>query len=321
MAIDVDVRNEIFRLRAQDYSYSRIAATLGVSKSRVQRELARRAPAGQDGAAIMERSAIAPYRPGDPLAQDPEIIAARRQLELDRIEADRRALSERAGEQERRRQAIAEAQNGGMGALAAMIADQVGGLRDELRQLASAAARESRPAPPPPGVNEPQQLAGALAQWKELGNLVQSFAPPRPPTSRGELDFTVALQKLNIEQQRIDRQFEADLEDRKAHRQAEMVRAESIARAIEGAAPILVAAAQKWLEERPQTGATPALALVDGSGGVEVRGLCPNCSKPIALTPDGKDDVCPNCGAGLAIAGDRIVSRPTTPPRVPFFAG
>lgn len=314
---DPDVRAEIFRLRAQGLSLAKVADVLGIPKARVQRELGRpaaRANGNSEGVAVD----VETYVPSRGFTEDPEIVAARRQLELDRIEAERRALSQRETEAERRRVAIAEAQAGGnLGGLVAMIAEQIGGLRDELR---------AHPAAPPAAApfNGPQSLSSALNQWKEIGNLVQTFSPPRAPSSKADLDYVVALEKLKIETQRIDAQFAADIEDRKAARIAEQTRANAIANAIEQSAPILLAAAQKWLEgpPKPEIASRPALTVVDNqTGAVATRGQCPNCGKPIELVDDGKADQCPQCGVNLTVKDSRIVVAREQAAPATYFAG
>jgi hypothetical protein len=325
----VDLRSEIFRLRQQDppISMARIAQQLGITKSRVQRELDKTARERSTGQAAGD------YIEHVPPTGDPALDDQRRLLESDRLDLQRIDLQTKRLEAARRLQLLEHPDGAGNGnALAAIVLQELSRLREAVARPPTAPA-----APPQPS------LIDQLSQFRQMADTVASFAPPKAPSSSVELEFKVAMERLNLENQQITRRFEIEADERRERMASQRSRDEAIARAIDQAAPLLTAAAENWFKEKaapsaqpswsptvipggasavPSTSAAsapPAAGLIPG----EVAGECPVCGKALAITtPTGPDDRCPQCGQLLMVVDGAIRARlPNGQPVMPASRG
>jgi hypothetical protein len=167
----------------------------------------------------------------------------------------------------------------------------------------------------------PTSLTDQLGEYQRIGEVMRSFAPPRAPSTASELELTVSMQKLNLENQRINRELDAKLDAIREQAQGQRARDEAIAKLIESiptwGAPLL----QQWLNDRnggantesarPEQAQAP---MIQGGGPPislrETQGTCPRCATAIAINPAG--DRCPACGLELIAQAGQLV--PIQPP-------
>jgi len=289
----VDRRAEIFGLREQGVSIRGIAAELGLSAGKVQRELAKRADVHRGVGAAVE----IPSTP-NPVEQlfgaDPELAERQRAIQRKRLALQESDLELRGLEQQQRLALMRGGSQGNDGGqMAAFVLAEVGRLRDEIRD---------RPA------KDPASLVDQLEQLSKLGRTVASFAPPTPPSSPAEVEFKVALARIDLEAQRIAKDREQEIALRAQQVASENMRNDAIARFIESFGPMLSQVAQKWLEDKnPRPAAAPALpaAAATQPAAIEIEGTCPRCAAGIAMS-DGSSEKCPACGAMLVAAAGQI---------------
>jgi predicted RNA-binding Zn-ribbon protein involved in translation (DUF1610 family) len=283
----VDLRSEIFRLRADGFSFGKIAEQLGTNKSRVQRELsktAREVEPGGNGAS--DYVSEPPIMRGH--TDDPEVAQARKAFQLEQLETQRAIERARRIEAERRVQLMEHPDGAGNGnALAAIVLQELQRMREEQR-----ATKISSPPPPAPS------LTDQLQQFRQMADTVQSFAPPRAPSTAVDLEFKVAMERLNLEERRLATQQEADAAERRERMASEFRRNEAVAKAIEEFAPVASAAIQHWFEEKAQAAAPPPPVVLPAP---EQNGAP---AKPVVLQPEEVVGQCPRCGAQLAISGE-----------------
>lgn len=248
-------------LRAEGLSLGAIARQLKVSKSSVHRWTA-----GEQ-------------LPDDELdgQADDELTSARRQLELDRIAAARRRLS-------------SGADGGGDGLLMRYLERVERRLDDVTNQL-----RAQPAAPPAPSIFD------QLKSVRELAEGMRPFFPASPSTSAEDLQYRVAMEKLNGEQRLKLRELDVRFEEVRAFIQ----RNEWQARFVEGQLPAILqwVMARGWKEDEPASPPKPALEVVNGQ---ETQGPCPACGKLIGIPAGVTDDVCPSCSAQLRVVDGRI---------------
>jgi hypothetical protein len=319
MAVDTqDVRTQVFQLRAQGRSYSQIAAALGISKSRVQRELQK--SAREVGDQVGELSGF--HAGGDlgepPPGGDPILGEQSRTLQAERLDYQRAQLRLQRAQLERQLLLIERPdQAGGTGALVSMLLQQQSQTRDELtRAIAQIAQRVAAPPPPSP---PPPSLTDQLSQYRQMAETVASFAPPKAPNAATDLEFTVTKERLNMEQRRIDAELEAAAEERRERMASEIRRNDAVAEAIKQFAPTLSVAIEQWFQQRAQpAAAAPALppAAPDGTSppqlevvqSNEVVGNCPHCGVQLAIA-GGSDETCPNCHWTVLAVEGRVRTR------------
>jgi hypothetical protein len=283
------------RSQSPPVPYRQIAAQLGISVGKVQRELARaNVPEAAAGAA----PAL--------IAFDPEVSDSRRRLEMGRLDLARQRLDLDRMELEQRMTMIEAAKAGKSGDNASMFVLLLG----EINRL-----RESMARPAGAGAGG---LIDELSRLREVGEIVKAMAPAPTMSGREGVEMTVALERIRAENERIFREREAELQTRRLEIEGQAARDHALARMIEGLAPVAAAAAQKYVETRigpkPATGPllTEAAPAPAGQAVASGRGHCPRCNYPpgdqeMELVPSGGDDVCPGCSALLAVEGGRIV--------------
>lgn len=305
----LDLRSEIFDLRQQGVSIRGIAAALGVSKAKVQRELEKRSNQVNGSAAPAAAAATQPEPVMERMvamsaSADPEIAERQRRIQVRRLELQESDLELRKLEQTQRLTILKGAANGGGGdqaGIAALLLAEVGRLRDELRDRGAA--------------HGTQNLMDQLRMVKELGNTVASFAPPTPPSSPAEVEFKVALARINLEEQRIAKERENEISLRQRQVDSENMRNDAIAKFIENFGPALAGVAQKWLEDKattPQAGPGPVVQIARTPTGSQaalegfVHGFCPACGAEMESS-ERSAFKCPGCGTMLVNSEGAIV--------------
>jgi hypothetical protein len=300
-------REAIFTLRARIdpetgklTSLQKIADTLGISKSLVNKELRRSAsrslPDGDEAASDPYTPPV--HVPGGPVG-DPDVEEARKRYELERVSVATMELRARRMESERRLELLGKSQTGDSGALMLVIE----GLRELRTELAS---NLRRPAPTGPPPAPPPTELDILERWQRTNQVMQSLAPSKPPTTAAELELQVAKDKLDLEREERMRRLDADLEERRRQLDNERIRSEAIAEQIRTWGPLIAQGFQTWLNKQgePANGSAPAA----GGDGVGPRpGLT-------VLTPEHGPGVtvgmvegpCPSCGAALGIVGTQV---------------
>src|SRR5579871_5982198 len=316
----VDVRSEIFRLRQQDppLSHSAIAQQLGVSKSRVQRELNRTARGGGSSSSSSSNGdggdqVVHHQARLDPvLAADPELLERKKAVELARLATQELEAKARLLEAETKLELLRNPSGAGRdGQMVAILMQEIRGLREVGRRLAA-----GQQGPPP------KSLVDQLGEFRQMGEVMRSFAPPSPPSSAAELEFKVALQRLEFENQRVLKQLEDEMAERREKWEGQRARDEAIAKAIDNFSPLAALAAEKWLRDQQQEEKPPEQLLppapaqgerptvIQGGQPPEVRGPCPNCGAELAMTPGGPGDPCPACGVKLLVSEGQIALQP-----------
>jgi hypothetical protein len=295
------------------YSYAKIAELCGCSKSMVDKEIHRTArdPLPGDAGAGLPISS-----PG--ISGDPILTEGRRRLEQERLELLSLDVQARRLEAQKRLEMLRGSHQGD-GAATMMLLDQ---LRDLRGQISAIAGQARQPAPAPPS------LTDQLGQWRQIGEVMQSFAPARAPSSAVELEFKAMIERINAEDRRLQRQFDLEREERMERVRGEARRNEAMATAIEQTLPLIGQGINEWLATRGQPGegqAPPGTIrplIQDRPPGPaeprqgdpgedelqpgEVAGECPECGAGIAVPIDAPG-ACPNCRAALAVAGERII--------------
>jgi hypothetical protein len=313
----VSHRAAIFQLRGQvgpdgkPMSYGKIALALGVSKSLVEKELKRpgNLPITDDGGAPAE-----PYTPPLSAGADPELASAQRAFNQERVELARLRLRADRLEQERRMQLLENPGQAGNATLMMLFEGQMRQLRDEITRLSS--RQPSAPAAAALPAHQPS-FVDQLTQFRQVSETMQSFAPPSAPSSAVELEFKVAMERLNMEERERTQRLTMEQREREDRAAGERLRNDAIARLIEQTGPLLAGALQKWISDQPGNGAAPAaatapLVLPTPGGGVMpahgvVTGPCPQCGAALRFHPEpGQDDRCPRCQLLLAVVDGEI---------------
>jgi hypothetical protein len=297
------------------YSYAKIAELVGCSKSMVDKEIHRTARDPLPGSGDSAGGSLP--APG-PLPADPVLAEARRRLEQDRLELMSLDVRARRLEQEKRLELLSKGGSGD-GAATMMLLDQLRDLRGQIATIASQARQPAASAP---------SLTDQLGQWRQIGEVMQSFAPSRAPSSAVELEFKAMIERINAEDRRLQRQFDAEREERMERVRGEARRNEAMATAIEQTLPLIGQGINQWLSTQgagngggptessgirpliapasPPPTAGPADPGDDELQPGEVAGECPECGAGIAVPIDAPG-ACPNCRAALAVAGERII--------------
>jgi hypothetical protein len=308
-------REQIFALRAQldpathkPYSYSKIAAICGVSKSLVQKELnaeAARAAAGVIPGPDPEPPGPTP-RYTDPLSADRR--AAAQELDRARWELQKLEIEARTMEARRKLQLLQSAGVDQGSATSLMLIQQLHDLQTQVMQLAQRAA-----APPPASG---RSIFDELDNFQKLGEVLKTYAPPpRAASTVDELQLNLALRKLDLEDRRISKKIDAELEALRDRAASERARNEAIARLIDGIPNWAGPALQRWMQQQEekhqaQLGNPGLRAIAGGQSGAaaqaqELAGECPRCRSLIGINPEG--DKCPACGVPLIAQEGQIV--------------
>lgn len=301
----------IASMRAQvpPVPFRQIAAQLGISVGKVQRELARVAAGETEGGQ-------AP--PMIPL--DPDVAESRRRLEMGRLSLAQQRLELDRLELEQRMEIIRNAAGGKGGESGPMFALLLG----EINRLRESMAR---PAGPTGGAG----IIDELSRFREVGEIVKAMAPAPTLSGREGVEMQVALERIRAENERIFRERQAELDMKRTEIEGQAARDHSLAKLIEGLAPVAAQAAQAWIERQnptPPAGAGPTPAMLEAPGAAPVgavgRGHCPRCNYPPGdqemelIATAGADDHCPGCSAPLSVADGRIViagqAAPSGPP-------
>jgi hypothetical protein len=299
----------IAQMRAQvpPVPYRQIAAQLGISVGKVQRELARASFEGQAGA----------LPPAPPVLNfDPEVTDSRRRLEMGRLELAQQRLALDRLELEQRMNLIQSAQagKGDNGPMLALLLGEIGRLREHVAGGGAATGRGG--------------LIDTLQEFRDVGEIVKAMAPPPAVSGRDGVEMTIALERIRQENERIFREREAELGMKRLEIEGQAARDHALAKLIEGLGPVAAQAAQTWVERQnsasrpaPAMAALPAAAADPASSG---RGHCPRCSYPpgdqeMELVASGGEDKCPGCSALLAVVDGKIAlaaaaSRSTSAP-------
>ena len=322
-AVAVDQRSQIFELRQQGNSQRQIAERLGISSSKVQRELRKRAPEVRAERQIADSGGSPDFAtggevelppPSPALSGDPLVLDARRQAEIERAELQRTELQVRRLEAQRR---LALMQNpNDQGALMQLqTLEAINGVR----QLLSTRAQTPPPATPAP------TLVDQLSQFRQMSETMASFAPSKPPSS---LEEVVAMEKLKLEDRRVNTQLEMEQRERQQRLDSERARNDAFANFLETLGPLLPQLIDRWgrpaaaastSEEPPpasiqerngdsnnnvvQMPPRPAPAAPNRAG--EVVGVCPNCETRVGITGAAVER-CPECQYELAVVEGRI---------------
>lgn len=328
-AVAVDVRSQIFSLRQQGATHRAIAEQLGISAAKVQRELRKPAPvvrAERQAELEPPEGAVGAFHAGvegGPVAPsaDPMVLEARRQVEIERAELQRMELQARRLEAQRRLALMQNPNDQG-----AMLQLQT---LEALKTISSALAVRQQPATPP----APQPtLVDQLAQYRQVAETMQSFQPPKPPSSASELEFTVAMEKVKLEERRINTQLEMEHREREERLSSERARNDAFARFLEQLGPMLPVIIDRWRPAVPGAGdqvqepppqsiqptnnngadnvvqMPPQRAAANGSGARlagEVVGECPHCQTRVGIT-GANSERCPECGYLLAVVEGQI---------------
>jgi rubrerythrin len=301
----VDLRSEIFRLRAEGLSFGKIAEQLGTNKSRVQRELGKTA---REAGGPVDGGGYQPHPLPRGLSDDPDVAAEQKAYQLEQLQTQRAVERARRIEAERRVQLMEHPDGGGGNGLAMIVLEELRHLREEQR---AASTRSVTPPPPPPAPSLTEQLSQTRQVWETM----QSFAPAKPPNSVVDLEYTVAKERLSLEQQRLNSELEMEREERRERMASENRRNDAVAKAIEQSAPLLTAAIENWFKEKTEpapplpapnpNGPTPKPVVVHPE---ETVGQCPRCGSQLAIA-GGQDEKCPNCGQVLVAVEGRIRGR------------
>lgn len=316
----VDLRAQIFQLREQGASQRGIAKQLGITPSKVQRELGKRAtevraereetPLDGLGGGLELGLGMSPLVP-PALGGDPLLAEERAQVEREQLQLRRAQLRAQRLEAERRAQLLEQPDAGGGNGLVAVILQALDRQREDTRSLLSQLASRQA-APPPP----PTSLTDELNKYTQMAEVVARFAPAKPPSAAAELEYTVATQRIQLEGQDLAARREAELAERRERVAAEARRNDAVANAIEQFAPVLAQAANMWFEEQrtQRRPAPPQLPAAEGEepaqphlvdNPAELEGVCPSCQTAIGLTVGG-DERCPKCGSTLVAVEGRI---------------
>lgn len=274
---------------------SKIAQQLGITKSRVQRELertARERPPKGNGNDFPDPRVPPEFLPHN-LAADPELAERMKRVRTTQLETQEIEAQTRKIEAARRQQLLEHPDASGQGgALIAVVLQELSRMREEQRSLLT---RSSTTQPPPPAPTVMEQLQ----QYRQMGEIVQSFAPAKPPAAGTELEFTVAMERLRNENADLAARREMELTERRERMASEQRRNDAVAKAIEQFAGPLAA----WLEVKAQPAPAPQLP----AQAPPQPGQAP---KPVVVQPDEVVGQCPNCWARLAIAGNQDESCP-----------
>jgi hypothetical protein len=298
----------IAQMRAQvpPVPYRQIAAQLGISVGKVQRELARATVGGE------------PAGPGPAPVFDPEVSDSRRRLEMGRLELAQQRLGLDRMELEQRMSLLQSASTGKAGDNGPMLAYLVG----ELARL-----RESTARPPAGG-----GIIDELSRFREVGEIVKAMAPAPVLSGRDGVEMQVALERIRAENERIFRERQAELDMKRVEVEGQAARDHSLAKLIEGLAPVAAQAAQTWIERQAKPAPAPMVPMLEASGsaaapaGPSGLGHCPRCNYPpgdqeMELVPTGgPDDRCPGCSAALIVVEGRIALAGTAPRQAPAGA-
>jgi hypothetical protein len=250
---------------------------------------------------------------------------ARRQLALDQIAAQRVSLRAQTQEAERRLEMLAKAPGDSNGAILLVM----GELREMGKRLDALATRAAAP------TTAPAPIYDQLHQMREGLEAARSIAgETKPPTTEAELAARVAIGRLDMETEERRRKLAFELEDLRASRENDRIRAEAWAEQVRTWLPQLMPVAVQWFQNGGPTGApaggegapagVPArdssrsnganLVALPGGKAVQpaalgmIEGPCPNCSAPLRYrpTPGNGGDACPRCGTLLAVVEGRI---------------
>lgn len=293
----IDQRSEIFSLREQGVSIRQIAGQLGLSTGKVQRELAKRAGRPGGEAAQPSPAAAAVVVPVE-FASDPGLLERQRRIADKRLALQESDLELRGLEQQQRLAMMQGAKAGDTSSqMMLLVLDRVEKMNERLSQ--QGAPRDT------------PDLIGRLGELKTLGNTIASFAPPTPPSSPAEVEFKVALARIQLEEQRLEKSRADEMVVRQQQAASENMRNEAIARFVESFGPILGSVAERWLTERSGVAqASPQLSATAGDPSAgdgaepspvdvgEIRGACPVCGVELAIS-EGARERCPGCGAQL----------------------
>ena len=293
----------IAQMRAQvpPVPYATIAAQLGISIGKVQRELAKfNHGANGNGSAPPGAPLVPPF--------DPELQDYRRGLELDRIKLARQRLEVDRAELDHRMALLSEAgKKGGDSAMWALVMGEINRLRESIAHGPAAGSNGAG-------------IIDELSRLREVGEIVKAMAPPPAMSGREGVEFNIALERIRQENERILREKQAELENRRIEIEGQAARDHALAKLIEGLGPVAARAAEKWVETRTN-GAAPAAgggvppALPEGTAAANSagsgRGHCPRCGYPpgdqeMELVPSGGEDKCPGCSANLTVLEGRI---------------
>lgn len=316
--VAIDQRSRIFQLKEAGASHRRIARELGISPSKVARELHKRAPEVRAERSELENgypgeinlgsglNTPLPTLPGQP--EDQELLEQRRQLQLEEFELRRVQLRAQRLEATRRAQLLENPEsNNGMGGVISLVMQAMDRNREEMRMLINQLNSKPSTAPPPA-----PSLTDQLASFRQMADTVASFAPPKPPSSSSDLEFVVAKEKLSMEAQDLAARREAEFGEQRMRAESEMRRNDAVARAIEQFAPAAAAWVERLVEQQnPKPAELPAPNPAPRPvvlAAVEVSGACPNCGERIAISGN-QDERCPRCTAVLVAAEGRIRAR------------
>lgn len=310
-------RQAIFDLRAAGVSFRDIAQQLGISLGKVQRELKKRAPRGEATAADLSESngsaagvAGAGAAGRDGWAElDPEIAERERAIRRRRLGLQESALELQALEQQQRLDVLrrAASSSGGNDQALLLLMREIDSLRADVRSGTAAAASSG-------GLPQARSLIDQLGELQKLGSTIASFAPPSAPSGPMDLDYKIALRKIDLEDQRLLRRDDAELKIRTAEAASVQMRNEALAKFVEQFGPTIGAIVTKWFEDRQakdqpaaSTGATPALPAAE-----VVQGQCPQCAENLTMSAGGAEK-CPACGFMVVVSGGAIVAAATDP--------
>ena len=284
------------RSQTPPVSYRQIAAQLGISLGKVQRELAQ----------FNLQAAGGPVSVGpQPITFDPDVADSRRRLEMGRLGLAQQRLELDRMELEQRMEILKAASAGKGGESGPMFALLLG----EINRL-----RESMARGPAGGAGG--GLIDELSRFREVGEIVKTMAPPPAMSGREGVEFSIALERIRQENERILRERQAELDNRRLEIEGQSARDHALAKLIEGLAPVAAQAAEKWIATQspapaPAVQLEPPAAAAAAAAGAAGLGHCPRCSYPpgdqeMELVPTGSD-VCPGCAAPLTVADGRIV--------------
>jgi|SRR5579864_1031185 len=310
-----DLRAQIFELRAAGGTYRGIADQLGVSLGKVQRELRKSGNGATNGSAPQAAIEAGLDQLYEPLGLDPDIRQRQKAIALKRLTISEQRLELDQLEQTNRLALLKGARSGGGqdAQLSLYLMEQINQLRQELRQ---------HPAGP-----EARGLIDQITDLQKLGNAIAAFAPPASPSGPADVEYRVALRRLDLEDQRLMREHENRLELERRRVGSENMRNEALAKFVEQFGPMLAQVAQKWVEDRsapPPSHPMAAAALPASSeaaaAGPEsaelIKGECPNCRTPLEISA-GAAEKCPACGHALREQGGAIVAADARPSVVP----
>lgn len=156
-----------------------------------------------------------------------------------------------------------------------------------------------------------RSLIDQLTDLQKLGSTIASFAPPSAPSGPADLDYKIALRKIDLEDQRLLRKDDAELKIRQSEASSVQMRNESLAKFIEQFGPTIGQLVTKWFEERqgkdqPATAAQPPQLSAAGTDQI-VKGSCPQCGQVLEMS-GGSAEKCPACGFLVIVAGSEIVA-------------